>query len=440
MMARRACFLIILTLTFLHSGCNGRSTVSSGEEWETTGPIGTNIGSNPANARIAIEAGDNAIVVWDRGDGSVWYNRYSETTGWGTADVVPGSVNGSMSRIASDRHGHVVAVWHSTDGNISTIRGNRYMAGAGWGDAELVFTDNAWDIRNLEIAADTHGNVMVVWQQGGILGTNRYDSANGWGTPSLIYEFDEFMSEPQIAVDDDGGALAVWHHVNNYGYVAIKSKRYTTSQGWDNANTVLADPNSVGPPQIAMNGSGQAIAVWDAYDNTSLSYNVWARRFIPGTGWEAATMISDDGKATSFHVAIDDNGNGVAIWRESVGLDNTNVRANYYAAGVGWGTAVVIGRADPGWAVPSQVAMDSKGNAFAIWAQNPGGHWQARASRFEKGVGWGSAATLDTQVAGAVPYPRIAVTDSGTAVAVWEHAEDSGPFGIWTSRYHEYPP
>ena len=43
--------------------------------------------------------------------------------------------------------------------------------------------------------------------------------------------------------------------------------------------------------EVAVDASGNAIAVWRQDDGIAFNYNVWANRFVPGSGWGMAELI-----------------------------------------------------------------------------------------------------------------------------------------------------
>src|SRR6185295_18586763 len=66
--------------------------------------------------------------------------------------------------------------------------------------------------------------------------------------------------------------------------------------------------------QVAVNASGQAVAVWQQSDGTTI--NIYANRYAPAVGWGTPQRISPVVLETSQapQVAIDSNGNAVAVW------------------------------------------------------------------------------------------------------------------------------
>jgi len=82
---------------------------------------------------------------------------------------------------------------------------------------------------------------------------------------------------PQIAIDPSGNALAVW--------AGIWSNRYTPSNGWGTAEELSDGGVS---PQVAIDPSGNALAVWAQWDG-ALSH--WSNRYTPSNGWGTPERI-----------------------------------------------------------------------------------------------------------------------------------------------------
>ena len=107
------------------------------------------------------------------------------------------------------------------------------------------------------------------------------------------------------------------------------------NSGWGVATLVEIDnTGSASSPQMAVDGTGNATAVW--YQDDGLWNNIWANRYEVGTGWGTATLIetSDSGDAYFPQVAVDDSGNAIAVWYQDDGLRN-NIYSNRYVVGTG---------------------------------------------------------------------------------------------------------
>jgi len=185
-------------------------------------------------------------------------------------------------------------------------------------------------------------------------------------------------------------------------------------------------------PQIAFDANGNAIAVW--YQPGGAQYSIYANHYQPGLGWGTAGLIENNtGEAYNPQIAFDANGNAIAVWRQFDGT-RYNIWANRYDAATGsWGTAELI-ETDTGWAVAPQIAIDANGNAIAVWVQSDGTRDSIWANRYVPGAGWGTAELVETDNAGHAYYPQVAIDANGNAIAVWDQ-DDGTRYNIWANRW-----
>jgi hypothetical protein len=380
-----------------------------------------------------------SIVVYTvtAADNSTQDYKVSVTT-WGT-DTLIDTYKGDNSKgpqVAVDASGNAVAVWSLDDGTQTTIWSNRYIAGSGWGTSTQIEVDDTGGIGNPQVAVDSIGNAVAVWAQGDgsyintdIL-SNRYTVGSGWGTPTLIETKDELAYVPQVAVDASGNAVAVWEQHDDDTY-NIWSNRYTVGTGWGTATLIETKTSTALGPQVDMNASGNAVAVWLQYD---LDYNcVWSNRYTAGTGWGTAKMIdTNTGDSTSPQVAVDASGNAVVVWEKGY-----KICSNRFTVGKGWGTVATID-IKTGYAYDPQVGIDASGNAVAVWVQYEHGQvdkWDnIWSNRYTAGKGWGTAILIEKNNAGSAKAPQVSVNSSGNAVAIWRQS-DGTQGNIWSNRF-----
>ena len=82
-------------------------------------------------------------------------------------------------------------------------------------------------------------------------------------------------------------------------------------------------------PQITMDANDNALAVWSQSDGTR--YNIWANRYTTNTGWGVAELIETDnaGDVYTPQITTDANGNALAVWRQDDGT-RYNIWANRF--------------------------------------------------------------------------------------------------------------
>lgn len=209
---------------------------------------------------------------------------------------------------------------------------------------------------------------------------------------------------------------------------------FTTKDGtWGAADRIDAGPGNAVFPRVAVDRDGNAVAVWEQSGGTLTTYrNIWANRYTVASGWGTAQLIEmdDSGDALIPQVGIDSNGNATVVWMQSDG-SRFNIRANRYVAGSGWETAQFI-ETNNGNAMNPKVAVDPSGNAIAMWVQSNGTVNAVWTNRYMPGVGWGTAQILEN--AGDSELATVAMDGMGNAIAVWNQW-DGTRFDIWATQY-----
>lgn len=369
---------------------SNRYSIDSG--WGSPELIETDNTSDAAAPYVAFDSSGNAIAVWHQHDGvrnNIWANRYSYGSGWETAELIETDNAGDamVPRVAFDSSGNAYAVWFQNDGVRYNIWSNRYASGSGWGTAELIESDNAGNAGYPRLAVDPSGNVEVVWfQSDGVrynIWSNRYTPGSGWGTAGLI-ETDNAGSSntPEISVDSSGNFIAVWSQDDGTRY-NIWSNRYTSGSGWGTAQLIETDnAGNASNPQISFDSSGNAVAVWHQDDGTW--ENIWSNRYTSGSGWGTAGLIENDNSGDAYYpqVGVDPSGNAIVVWYQSDGTRD-NIWAVRYVSGTGWGSPGLLESDNTGDAQYPQIAVNPSGTGAAVWQQSDGARTNIWADLFQ---------------------------------------------------------
>ena len=164
------------------------------------------------------------------------------------------------------------------------------------------------------------------------------------------------------------------------------------------ASPVLLESNDAGnayDPKIAVDAAGNAVAVWWQFDGRTL---------ISGQADTALALVgvlrlwlSSMGVVQSIRTSRwMPDGNALVVWAQSDGAHRT-IWGNRHVVGSGWGTASIVGSANAGDAAGlSDVAMDASGNAIAVWDQFNGADAYSNiwANHYSAGAGWGTATVI----------------------------------------------
>lgn len=398
---------------------------------------------NVGTPGLAVYADGSAIVVWEQDNGvrtNIWYSVYSVVHGWGTAALLENDDNGYAYNpdVAFNSQGEAMAVWNQSVGVAQNIYASTYSPSGGWSVPVLIESTDFGDAYTPKVAFDQNDNAMVAWAQAdGVtynIYANRYDANTGWEGEVLI-ETDNAGDafDPLIAVTPGGDTFMVAWHQDDGTRENVWANRYETGAGWLGA--ALVETNNVTTiefPRIAMDSNGNAIVVWlQEYG----SPHVLTNRYVAGVGWGTPEEIEIVGDGAIFNpdIAIDSDGNAFAVWRQHDG-GGYKIAANRYVSGTGWAGAEYIQTSTVSDGLYPAVAFDLSGNALVVWSQYTGTE-NAWSRLYVVGVGWTNEALVDLDGSMNVQYPKVAFDADGRAIAVMKHQNFSSFDDVYAVRY-----
>jgi len=415
------------------------------------------------------------------------------THGWQGAVSIQSIAGGSQSpQVALDDHGNGIVVWEQAE--IQTKRrlwANFYDCEKGWGEAVLIKLPHGGDSFAPQVKMDSKGNSFIVWyqnfnNQNQIWGC-QLQKGKGWRKPQVLSDEsqDGDSYSPQLTVGNDGIAAAIWILKKENQY-SLFTKLYT-DKGWGDLQKIpVESKGSLYYPQISRDPNGNMTAIW--YQNEDQKYSIWASHSNPDGSWqkpisiqtdqegdayspqmicdqkgnvfvvwrqgktpfwkiygvkysfkkktwEDACIISsqDDGNFRAPQIDVDSEGNGIAAWYQW--SKTSDVWANVYIGGHGWQKAKKIQSDKAGDSRYPQTAVSSNGNAFVVWRQGDGEHWNIQTNRYVRGEGWlESEELVSSEQKSSAYYPQIAVNKNGDAVATWYQWDGANNY-IWSNIF-----
>lgn len=138
-------------------------------------------------------------------------------------------------------------------------------------------------------------SALAVWVQDGRVVTASYAPANGWSPAQPLEEIHGRASDPQIASNGQGVALALWRHtVGNIR--SLRFSRFDAASGWAVPDVMpgalprpAGEPAQAGAaghaPQLHMDAQGNAFAQWPSGFDPG---EVQTARYVAGHGWTRA--------------------------------------------------------------------------------------------------------------------------------------------------------
>ncbi len=334
------------------------------------GLCGGSVAVNAAGAQAAAGFGQNgggsaSVQACTSADGQAW--SAPVTLGQGVSPAVA---------VAPD--GRVVAVWIGGPGTAPTISASVRPPGGQWSTAVTVSTDAYGDP---VIGIDGSGNAIAAWAGGsGAIDTASLPAGGRWTRVKTLAARGQAVG---LAVNPAGAAIITWG---------------TRTATLADSGTVLggfAAPVTVGPPppypightHVALNGTGQAAVAWATFNA-----NMAATRDAGGT-WSTATQLSahPDGPVG---VAIDGAGDAIAVFEQLQAAGSSYTAVAYTSArpaGGTWGPPALL--SVPGDnAAGSGAVADTAGTFVVAWEDSTSQTLNVLTS--PPGGGFGPAATF----------------------------------------------
>ncbi len=135
-------------------------------------------------------------------------------------------------------------------------------------------------MESYDLAVDPAGNALAVWLEADNVFANRYSADSGWGAEELIETSALAAGAPTVAVDSSGNGLAVWGQSDGAAETVFFN-RYVTGSGWAAADSIQTGAIGVtlSLPQVAVDSSNEALAVWLSANAVGPVNEVSASRF-----------------------------------------------------------------------------------------------------------------------------------------------------------------
>ena len=305
-----------------------------------------------------------------------------------------------------------------------------------------------------DVAADSAGNLVVVWnsrgdQDGsgyGVFG-QRYAAS---GTP-LGLEFRAntfttgFQTFPSVASDSSGNFVVVWSSGQDGSGYGVFGQRYASSGTPLGAeflvNTYTTDVQI--RPAVASDASGNFVVVWESDFQDGSEYGVFGQRFASsgapvGPEFRVNTHTLDP--QSGADVASDPSGNFVVTW-ESFGQDGPAFGVfgqRYSSSGAPLGPEFRVNSYTTGQQYRPSVAADASANFVVVWSsQNQDGSGRGNfGQRFaSSGAPLGPEFRVNTYTTSYQYRPHVASDSAGNFVVAWSSVQDAGGYSVIGQRY-----
>ena len=339
-----------------------------------------------------------------------------------------GDTNVSRPQLAVNPHGDAVAIWTAYDETPKqVVRVATRPAGGNWSTA-VTISEGELYLGAPAVAIDAMGTATALWcEYTGTAFTLRSADRpidGDWSDPVDVTDpGGDTVTRPQLALDPQGDATAVWLAAvpipgGGVGTTDIvRSKSRPAGGAWDaDAADLSTDDYSAEAPQIAVDPQGNATAIWDVFSNDT-GYGVQTAR-RSGSDWSTTVDLSP---GHSPQLALDAQGNATAVWTSRGVPSGTVVRSSSRTAVGPWSLPIDLASnssADDSVGFP-WVAVDQQGSVTAIWARQSSSDVIAEARHRLVGGAW-STPSVNLSVGRTInAVPAAGVDPQGDTTMIW---------------------
>jgi hypothetical protein len=369
------------------------------------------------------------------------------TGSWQAVETIATTQENLEPSVGFDGSGRALAVWselNRTTGAYRVLHAARSSGGAWSAPSVLTALSNVFAPR---IAVASDGRAVVAIERGSQILAARFDGTV-WSAPVAVVSQagGSFPRNVSVGIDTSGRAVVVWSgsdgtRTRAYASVSIAGDSWTTPQALDGYDA--------GTPQVAVNGNGKGFVMFTER-NASVQSRVTA---VPvdlganpafGIAQPLRTFVSST--PGQQRIAVDGSGNAIAVWLDTDGVVGDLVWSRFDAAGGAWSTHQLLAPgvgtqvSSSGRPYNLELAMNANGDAVVVWGQRgvPDGAATDEAilsRRLAAGSGaWGTAERRSANTPDVRDYaenPRVAISAAGRIAVTWIAQPPSGSYAVW---------
>ncbi|MGP8110289.1 MAG: Ig-like domain-containing protein [Thermoplasmata archaeon] len=397
---------------------------------------------------VAIDGKGNAIAAWDYNAGTtvtpqngILSNYYTNGSGWryywqAQQAEWENDISPSWLQLETNPAGDAIFSFTQNDGPIWDGYAALYTPGGGWGPVTRIENFNVSGVTEEWSAIDGAGNALVLFRASDGIQYNVYAAyyhvGTGWGAPqrldSAVGSSKDWL---RVAMNSAGDGVAIWNEYNGTNYNAYAAFFNGTTRTWGAPSPVQSTFVDISTGTVGIDGRGDAMAVYQAYNGTGWSN--YASYFQPGLGWGSPVQIARNplGSNPDYAVEMNDAGDVAVSWTDWNGSAYL-AAVNVFSPTTGWGTDQVFntGVGDEGPATPS---LDGAGNALLAYNVWNGTQFGAYAVFKPVGSPWGTPVEISSG-SGDSSGMVSALDYHGNGFVAWSHYNGVG-YDIVSRRY-----
>ncbi len=243
---------------------------------------------------------------------------------------------------------------------------------------------------------------------------------------------------PALAMNGGGNAVALWQGYDTIEHsTVIRTASLPFGESWSSPETLSPGGKTAMYPKVAIDLMGQMIGVWEAAIGTTFSIQAAIGQF-DGSWGPALTLSENAYDNTCPDIDIDASGNGLLLWQMRFNGAFVIETSDYTSGSDTWSSPAMLTVSSRTLLFPKAV-VNATGKSFAFWQQLSSLANVIQASTSNLGMEWSAPVTLSNPSYNSTSV-QGAINDSGLAIALWQQGTETGitigaaicsPEGVW---------
>jgi|GEM_PF-2962797 len=281
--------------------------------------------------------GDEAVIAWyePNGEETDIVAAIFADGDWSLSTIVEDTAETGVLDLAMSANGDIIAVWQESGTGV--IHAAMFTDGS-WSNSAI--SSPTEDIFEPQVAMDADGNAIVTWiRYDGMayLVEAVLFSDGTWGSPTALSGGADFANDVTVAMNSRGDAIVGWKNSST----DVVEAAILSDGAWSEAE-VISDPSDNMPVlRVCMSDNGMAMALWIAVDGGSKAPGMYGKsggsyviqsNVHSYRAWGGVETIFSDGRIDNVDVAMDGSGRALATWdMQPLNKDYSSVYAAVYS-------------------------------------------------------------------------------------------------------------
>ncbi|MBM3238048.1 hypothetical protein FJZ31_17290 [Candidatus Poribacteria bacterium] len=392
---------------------------------------------------VAMDWAGNFVAVWTDNrnvHNDVWLQRFdSDGNPIGGNEKVNddlGTDAQSCSRVAMDKDGNFIVVWHDNRDGDYNIYAQRFDSSGNPVGSNFKINDDIGVARQVEpsIGMDSNGNFVVAWIDGRDGGQDIYaqrfdDTATPVGANLRVNESRYTITgygQVNVSMSDTGIFGVTWTTDEHFtsGQLCVRFFNWTT--GASIAPTSVVITSSISGPNIGIDDAGISTMIWTDYNSSPLP--TMARRYNSSGNPITPAYVIDDTSWVAFPssrqaIAVRPSGEFVVCFEAHP--EGSSIRAiqvrRFDASGNPIGASFQLDAEQPVWGA---IAITTEGQFVVAYQELSTRDLYAQRFDWLGNSTWDSILLNDDGNYLSQATPKIAVATPETFMVVWSDARD----------------